>query len=81
MKINGFEFTQEEIFEALRQKGYLILPYRTYTERHIHGSRFEKDWFDTYCAVKGDLLPFDGNMWQNVAIVEFTKHFTKPPLA
>ena len=80
MKINGFEYTEAEVLEALREKGYLILPFRTYTETHIHGSRFEKDWFDTKCAVKGADLPSDENIWHNVAIKVFTKNFTKPKL-
>lgn len=80
MKINGFEYTEQEVLEALRKKGYLILPYRTYTETPIHGSSFTKDWYDTKCAVKGDQLPSDENIWHNVAIKEFQKEFIKPKL-
>jgi len=80
MKINGFEYTESEVLEALRKKGYTILPYRTYTETPIHGSGFTKDWYDTKCAVKADQLPSDENIWQNVAIKEFQKEFIKPKL-
>ena len=80
MKINGFEYTESEVLEALRKKGYTILPYRTYTETPIHGSSFTKDWYDTKCAVKADQLPSDENIWQNVAIKEFQKEFIKPKL-
>ena len=80
MKINGFEYTESEVLEALRRKGYLILPYRTYTEMPIHGSGFTKDWYDTKCAVKADQLPSDENIWHNVAIKEFQKEFIKPKL-
>ena len=80
MKINGFEYTEQEVLEALRKKGYTILPYRTYTETPIHGSGFTKDWYDTKCAVKADQLPSDENIWQNVAIKEFQKEFIKPQL-
>ena len=80
MKINGFEYTEQEVLEALRKKGYTILPYRTYTETPIHGSGFTKDWYDTKCAVKADQLPSDENIWQNVAIKEFQKEFIKPKL-
>lgn len=79
MIINGFNYTQEEVFEALRSKGYLILPFRTYKEVHIHGSSFQKEWYDTYCAVKDD-NPSDQNVWQNVALKEFHKKYTKPKL-
>lgn len=80
MILNGFEYTENEILEALRNKGYLILAYRTYNERHIHGSRFEKEWYNTKCAVKDDQIPSDQNIWKNVAIKEFQKDFTKPKL-
>ena len=80
MKINGFEYTESEVLEALRKKGYTILPYRTYTETPIHGSGFTKDWYDTKCAVKADQIPSDENIWQNVAIKEFQKEFIKPKL-
>ena len=80
MKINGFEYTESEVLEALRKKGYTILPYRTYTETPIHGSGFTKDWYDTKCAVKAGQLPSDENVWQNVAIKEFQKEFIKPKL-
>jgi len=80
MKINGFEYTEQEVLEALRKKGYTILPYKTYTETPIHGSGFTKDWYDTKCAVKADQLPSDENIWHNVAIKEFQKEFIKPKL-
>ena len=80
MKINGFEYTEQEVLEALRKKGYTILPYRTYTETPIHGSGFTKDWYNTKCAVKAYQLPSDENIWQNVAIKEFQKEFIKPKL-
>ena len=80
MKINGFEYTESEVLEALRKKGYTILPYKTYTETPIHGSGFTKDWYDTKCAVKADQIPSDENVWQNVAIKEFQKEFIKPKL-
>jgi hypothetical protein len=79
-KINGFEYTESEELEALRKKGYTILPYRTYTETPIHGSSFTKDWYDTKCAVKDGQTPSDENIWQNVAIKEFQKEFIKPKL-
>jgi len=80
MRINGFEYTQDEVMDALRAKGYVLLHYRTYNEKHIHGSTFEKEWYSTKCAVKGAELPNDSNVWQNVAIKEFQKEFVKPKL-
>lgn len=47
MTINGFQYTEEEILEALRKKGYLILKYRTYdekqTEKTLYLNVFEKE--------------------------------------
>lgn len=80
MIINGFNYTEEEILEALRRKGYEIVPYRYYTLSHVHGSRFNKEWYDTKCAVKGDELPCEKNIWTNVALKEFQKEIKKPPL-
>lgn len=80
MKINGFEYTESEVLDALRLKGYLILPFKTYNERHIHGSRFEKEYYNTYCAVKGADLPSDESIWYKVAGKEFQKAVTKPKL-
>lgn len=80
MKINGYEYTESEVLEALRLKGYLILPFKTYNERHIHGSRFEKEYYNTNCAVKGSDLPSDESVWHKVAVEEFQKFFAKPKL-
>lgn len=80
MKINGYEYSENEILDALRKKGYLILPYKTYNESHIHGSHFHKEWYNTKCAVKGAEIPSDENIYSKVAVREFEKEFTKPNL-
>lgn len=80
MIINGFEYTEEEVLEALKAKGYLILPFKTFTEEHVHGSRFVQNYYTTKVAIKGDQLPDDKYIWTNVAIKEFQKKFVKPPL-
>ncbi len=82
MTINGHPYSREEILEALRKKGYIIVPYRTYYEKHIHGSFFHKEWYDSYCALRPGEEPCDRNEYHNVAIKEFEKRFAgKPPLA
>jgi hypothetical protein len=80
MKINGFDYTESEVLVALKAKGYLILPYNSYNERHIHGSAFKKEWFNTKCAVKGAELPSDENIWHKVALKEFESKIQKPKL-
>ncbi|WP_187477828.1 hypothetical protein [Amniculibacterium sp. G2-70] len=80
LKINGYNYSKEEVLDALRGRGYLVLPYKTYTETHIHGSRFVNDYYNTHVAIKGDQLPSDEYIWTNVAIREFQKEFVKPKL-
>lgn len=80
MNINGYEYTEPEVLEALKQKGYLILKFETYNEEPIHGSCFIKHYFTTKCAVKGSQLPSDENIWFKVAEKEFKKSFVKPTL-
>ena len=80
MKINDHEYTKEEVLEALKKKGYLILKHLFHDEEHLHGSRFIKNHFTTECAVKGADLPTEDNQWQKVAIKEFEKPIVKPPL-
>lgn len=78
--INGHQYTQEEIFEALRAKGYLILRYNyTDTDESFPGG-VESFEIKTYCALKGADMPSEKNLWENVAIREFQKGFVKPKL-
>ncbi|ROI02894.1 hypothetical protein EGH90_12425 [Kaistella haifensis] len=78
--INGFLYTQAEIFEALRTKGYLLLRYNyTDTDETFPGG-VETFEIKTYCALKGEDMPCEKNLWQNVAIREFQKEFVKPKL-
>ena len=80
MKINGFEYTQQEIFEALRKKGYLLLRYTYIATDETFPNGVEHFEVNTYCALKGADLPSEKNTWENVAIKEFQKSFVKPPL-
>ncbi|MCZ2084142.1 MAG: hypothetical protein LC112_07690 [Flavobacteriales bacterium] len=80
MKINGHEYTQQEIFEALRKKGYLLLRYTYTANDETFPNGVEHFQVNTYCALKGADLPSEKNLWENVAIREFQKSFVKPPL-
>lgn len=80
MKISGYEYSKEEVLEALKKKGYLILKHLFYDEEHIHGSTFIKHHYTTECALKGADLPDESNQWHNVAIKEFEKPSEKPKL-
>ncbi len=52
MKLNGFEYTESEIFEALRKKGYLLLRYTyTGTDETFPGG-IETFEINTHCALK-----------------------------
>ncbi|SEG39015.1 hypothetical protein SAMN05421847_2167 [Halpernia humi] len=81
MIINGHEYTKEEIFEALKMKGFTLLPfiYQDQEAAFMGGV----DFFEvtTKCAVKGYDLPALKNTWDKVALKEFEKtNTTKPPL-
>jgi hypothetical protein len=79
MKINGFQYTESEIFEALRAKGYLLLKYTyTGTDETFPGG-VETFKIDTFCALKGGDMPSEKNIWENIALKEF-QNFTKPKL-
>ncbi|MDM1557076.1 hypothetical protein HX126_21200 [Chryseobacterium indologenes] len=80
MIINGYEYTESEVLEALKKRGYLILKFETFNEESIHGSGFIKHHFITKCAVKGNELPSDENIWFKVANKEFDKPLIKPSL-
>lgn len=80
MEINGFEYSQQEVLEALKKRGYLILNFETFEESHVHGSCFARTNISTKCAVKGGDVPSDENVWQIVAKKEFEKAISKPPL-
>ncbi len=80
MKINGFEYTQDEVLDALRKKGYLILPWVWETEDETFPGGTELLKISTKCALKGADLCSEKTMWQNVAIREFQKKFVKPEL-
>ncbi|PWN62292.1 hypothetical protein [Chryseobacterium oncorhynchi] len=80
MEINGFEYSQQEVLDALKAKGYLILNYETYEETPIHGSCFARTNISTKCAVKGNELPSDDNIWHLVAKRIFSKPESKPSL-
>lgn len=78
--INNHEYTKEEVFEALKKKGYTLLHF--HVEKPEHGFMGGIDYYEekTTCAVKGADLPALKNTWQNVALKEFDKKIVKPPL-
>lgn len=78
--INGFIYTQSEVLDALRNKGYLLLRYSYTGTDETFPNGIETYTIDTLCAVKGSDLPEEKNAWQNVAIKEFQKEFIKPKL-
>ena len=80
MIINGFTYTEEEILEALHQKGYVILPWVWIYEDETFPGGVELVRRPTKVALKGADLPCEKNIWTNVAIREFQKEMKKPPL-
>ena len=80
MILNGHEYTQEEIFEALRKRGYLLLRFTYIDTDETFPCGVETFEIDTFCALKGADMPSEKNLWENVAIREFQKSFLRPPL-
>lgn len=80
MKLNGHEYTQTEVFEALRKIGYLLLRYTYIDKDETFPGGTEEFTVETYCALKAGDLPSEKNLWENVALKEFQKTFLKPPL-
>lgn len=80
MLINGHEYTKEEIFEALKKKGYLLVPFVCKTVGDAFMGGYEHYEVKTTCAIKGADLPDLKNTWRNVATKEFDKKIVKPPL-
>lgn len=80
MQINQHEYTQEEVFEALKNKGYSIelKDFVGYDETFPNGK--EAIRYKDHCAIKPGENCTEKNQWQNVAIKEFQKDFTKPKL-
>lgn len=80
MKINGYDYSQEEVFEALYRKGYTIVYYQYILTDEIFPGGYEDFTIKTFCAIKCGEKPTQENTWENVAIKEFTKEYVKPKL-
>lgn len=70
IKINGYWYTHDEVAEALRTKGYIIMCIESEPDKRGNVSH---DWH----AVKNGEKPTVLNTLSSVAIKEFEK---KPPL-
>lgn len=72
MKINGYEYSDTEVLEALKKRSYQIVPFKyEFTDESFPiGPTWEK--LDVVCAVKPGEEPKEENIWWNVAKVEFT---------
>lgn len=80
MKINGFEYSKEQVLDALRAKGYMILNWTWETTDETFPGGTEHLSINTQCALKGADLCSETTMWENVALKEFQKAFVKPAL-
>lgn len=81
MKINGFEYSKQEVLDALRKKGYVISEYGFTTETHIHGSRFHEEPYSTEIAIKEAKEQItESDIWYNVAMKTFQISLVRPPL-
>ena len=81
MKINGFEYTQDEIMEALQNKGYYFVEHDFLFEDETFPNGMETFERTLLCAIKKDKETLtESDILENVAIKEFQKEFIKPKL-
>lgn len=66
MKLNGYEYTHDEVVEAVKKKGYIVIPEESEPDKR---GNIRTDW---YAIRDGKTLSL-----QSAAIKEFHK---KPPL-
>ena len=79
ININGFEYSKEEVLEALKNKGYLILKQK-FSRKESAKAVVNSEENEIY-ALKGKDLPDESNRWHHVAYREFRRMMVKPPLA
>lgn len=78
MKINGYEYTESEVLEALEKKGYQIASWTYHFLDESFPNGTTEECIIVKCAFKND-LPSEENIWYKVAEKEFQK-IEKPSL-
>lgn len=72
MKINGYDYTELEVLEALEKKGYQIVRWTYYFLDETFPNGITEECLLVKCALKND-LPSEENIWYKVAEREFQK--------
>ncbi|MGD1319178.1 hypothetical protein [Chryseobacterium sp. 2R14A] len=80
MRINGFEYTQTEVLEALKRKGYNIVSWTYHWQDETFPNGKTNEVAIVKCALKFGEEPSEENIWYKIAESEFQKINFKPVL-
>lgn len=79
IKINGYDYSEKEVLEALEKKGYRIVPWIYEFDDETFPNGKTREILELNCAVKEGEEPAEENIWYKVAEIEF-KNKCKPSL-
>lgn len=79
MIINGYEYSEREVLEALEKKGYKIVSWLYQFDDETFPNGITREKVELNCAVKPGEEPSEQNIWYKVAANEF-KNKQKPLL-
>ncbi|GAA2327822.1 hypothetical protein GCM10009853_101130 [Glycomyces scopariae] len=71
MKINGFEYSENEVLEALKEKGYNIVRWNYSWQDESFPNGKTNEVSIVKCALKDREQPSEQNIWYKVAEKEF----------
>lgn len=80
MIINGYEYTQSEVIEALKNKGYYIELWEYHWQDETFPNGITNEVTFIHCALKDNEDASEENIWYKIAEKEFKKTFAKPEL-
>lgn len=80
MRINGFEYTQTEVLEALERKGYNIVSWTYHWQDETFPNGKTNEVAIVKCALKTGEEPSEDNIWYTIAEKVFKKVNYKPTL-
>lgn len=79
MKINGFEYSENEVLEALKSKGYNIVRWTYHWQDETFPNGNSNEVTIVMCALSAGEVPSENNIWYKVAEQQF-KIIEKPSL-
>lgn len=80
IKLNGYEYTKDEVFTALQKKGYSFRYWTFHWKDETFPNGITMETATVICALKDGEEPSEQNAWYKVAEKEFKKTNYKPIL-